>query len=80
MIFKATYTLENALLLEQYKELCAVLCLKICGVYNFLQYLVFQYHLMAVNMDRKPRECLCVPDINYSCPTVKFLACLTNPF
>lgn len=56
------------------------LCLKICGVYNFLQYLVFQYHLMAVNMDRKPRECLCVPDINYSCPAVKFLACLTNPF
>jgi len=28
-------------------------------LYNFLENVIFHYHLMAVNMDKKPREHIC---------------------
>ena len=50
------------------------------GLYNFLENVIFYYHLMAVNMDKKPGEHVFALDMNqYLCATVRFLACLTNP-
>lgn len=34
------------------------------GLYNFLENVIFHYHLMAVNMDKKPGEHVFALDMN----------------